>query len=308
MRHFTRDLSRAALALGVAIVFCGSVATPASADGFELDFHGSLGEGKHQRYVPPLANPLFNETPYITTEIRPIFFHNELPGDFITGGGDIRVVAAEIRVALTERLGIIASKDGYADVDFDAVLPDDSGFANISLGLKYALISDPATDTILSVGVEYEPPWPGKIDTAGISLQGDGDGFVDLFVTGAKAWDKFGLQASAGLNLAVDGDHDSSMVHYSLHADYEIAPGLFPLVEFNGFTVIDEGNRTPVDFEGIDVVNFGATSAGTVATIAGGARYRFNDNVQIGVGYETPITDREDIMDWRVYVDLVLSF
>ena len=78
--------------------------------------------------------------------------------------------------------------------------------------------------------------------------------------------------------------------------------------EFNGFTVTDEGTRTPVDFEGIDVVNFGATSSGTVATIAAGARYRFNDNVQIGVGYETPITDREDIMDWRVYVDLVLSF
>ncbi len=45
-----------------------------------------------------------------------------------------------------------------------------------------------------------------------------------------------------------------------------------------------------------------------VATIAGGARCRFNDNVRNGVGYETPITDRKDIMDWRVYVDLVLSF
>ncbi len=308
MRDFTRHPRLAALALGVMIVFSASLATPVAAQGFEFDFHGSLGEGKHQRYVPPLANPLFNETPYITTEIRPIFFHNELPGDFITGGGDIRVVAAEIRVALTERLGIIASKDGYADIDFDGVLPDDSGFANISLGLKYAVVSNPETDAILSVGVEYEPPWPGKIDTAGISLQGDGDGFVDLFVTGAKAWDAFGLQASVGLNLAIDGDHDSSMLHYSLHADYELLPGLFPLIEFNGFTVTDEGTRTPVDFEGIDLVNFGATSSGTVATIAGGARYRFNDNVQIGVGYETPITDREDIMDWRVYVDLVLSF
>jgi hypothetical protein len=282
---------------------CGLAASPARSSG--IDFRGSLGS--HRRYVPPLANPLFNETPYITTEIRPIYLHNELPDGFLTKGGNIDVVAAEIRIALTERLGIIASKDGYADIDFDAALPDADGFANISLGLKYALISVPEEETIVSVGVEYEPP-SGDIQSDGVRLQGHGAGFVDVFTTGAQAVGAFGLQCSLGFNLAADQDHDSSMFHYSAHFDYELVRNLFPLIEFNGFTTIDRGNRTDVDFEGIDLVNFGSTDSGTVVTFATGARYRFTEHVQIGAGYELPVTDRQDIMDWRTYVDLVLSY
>jgi hypothetical protein len=153
----------------------------------------------------------------------------------------------------------------------------------------------------------YEAPI-GDLETNGISLQGDGDGFFDLFVTGAKAFGKFGLQDSLGVNLAVDQDHDSSQFHFPANADYEVRPHLFPLIEFHGFSTIDEGSRTPVDFESIDLVNFGSTDSGTVMTFAGGVRYRLNSHVQFGAGYETPVTDREDIMDWRVYTDLVLSY
>ena len=279
----------------------------ASAQGLPFDFHGSLGKGRHQRYVPPLANPLFNETPYITTELRPIFFYNDIPNDFLTSGGEIKVVAAEIRIALTERLGFIATKDGYADANFDKVLPDTSGFANFSLGFKYAVISRPRDKAIMTVGIEYETT-SGNIDTGGIGLQGDGDGFVDLFLTGAKAFNKLGIQGSIGANLAIDDDADSSMLHYSLHADYEVIPKLFPLLELNGFTTIDKGERTVGDFEGVDLIHFGSTDSGTVITLAGGLRFRANEHIQLGLGYETPITDREDILNWRVYVDLVLSF
>ncbi len=290
--------------LAASLLLASIAAVPATAA--ELDFEGSLGDGRHSRYVPPLSNPLLNETPYITTELRPIYLYNRIPGDFLTRGGRIRIVAAELRVALTERLGFIASKDGYADLEFDAVLPDETGFVNISAGLKYALISRPEDETILTVGAEYEPP-TGNVKTGGISLQGDGDGILDLFVTGATTFGKLGLQGSVGANLALDGDHDSSQLHYSLHADYEALPRFFPLVELNGFTTIDDGDRTAADFEGIDLVNFGSTDSGTVITGAVGARYRFTDNIQMGLGYETPLTDREDIMDWRVYVDLVFS-
>jgi hypothetical protein len=272
-----------------------------------IDFQGSLGADRHQRYVAPLANPLFNETPYITTELRPIYFYQQIPEDFLTDGGHINLVAVELRVALTERLGIIASKDGYADINFDSVLPDEDGFANISLGMKYALLSLPKADAIVSVGVEYEAP-VGNLETGGISLQGDGDGFFDLFLSAAKAFGHFGMQANIGVNLAVDQDHDSSQFHFSVHTNYEILPGLFPLIEWNGFTTIDHGNRTAGDFEGIDLVNFGSIDSGTVVTFAGGLRYRFNRHVQVGSAYETPVTDREDIMAWRVYVDLVLSY
>ncbi len=171
----------AAVALALAIPAAGA----AYAGMPEFDFHGSLGPGKHTRYVPPLVNPLFNETPYITTEARPAYLHYDLPESFLTTGGTIDVYALELRLALTERLGIIASKDGYARADFDAVLPDEDGFANISIGLKYAVHSDADQQSIVSVGIEYEPP-SGDLETAGISLQGRGKGFIDVFATGAS--------------------------------------------------------------------------------------------------------------------------
>ena len=213
----------------------------------------------------------------------------------------------EVRVALTERLGIIATKDGYADINFDSLLPDENGFANISIGFKYAVISRPEIEGILTVGIEYELPI-GDLRTNGISLQGDGDGFVDLFISGAKAFDKLGIQASTGFNLAIDQNHDSSLFHYSAHLDYEVLPRLFPLIELNGFTTIEKGNRTPVNFEGIDLVNFGSLESGTVMTFTAGARYRATNHIQIGAGYETPLTNRKDIMAWRVYADLVISY
>ena len=294
----------------LAILWCVcAAATGAELGPFgEIDLHGSLGEGKHSRYVPPLANPLFNETPYITTELRAIYFHQEIPNDFLTQGGDIEVVAVQARLALTERLGIIATKDGYADINFDSVLPDEDGFANISVGLKYAVYSQVEDETIVSVGLRYEAP-VGNLKPAGVRLQGNGNGFIDLFVSGATVLDKLGLQASVGVNLALDQDENTSILHYSLHADYELLPNLFPLIELNGFTPVSDGERLPGKFDGVDLVNFGSDDRDTTLTIAGGVRYRITDRIQFGTGFETPITDDEDtVMDWRVYTDLVITF
>ena len=290
------------LALSLILSFAGSTL------GFEFNFKGSLADNGHKRYVPPLANPILNETPYITTEARPIYIHHDIPTSFVTGGGTIDLYALELRIALTERLGFIATKDGYADVNFDAVLPDTDGFMNLAFGFKYALISNPKENAIFTVGIEYEAP-TGSLSTASIDLQGGGDGLIDFFVTGAKAYNKLGLQGSTGFDIAIDGDHDSSFWHWSAHVDYEVLENFFPLLEFNGITTIDDGNRTGIaDFEGHDIVNFGSTDSGSVVTLGAGARYKFNKHVQLGAGYEFPITDREDIFNWRTNFDLVITF
>src|SRR3546814_9133790 len=85
-----RVLTRTGWAAALAIV-CAAAAAPLPAmaeDGNDsflgLDLNGSLGEGRHSRYVPPLTNPVFNETPYITTEVRAIYLYNRLPEDFVT--------------------------------------------------------------------------------------------------------------------------------------------------------------------------------------------------------------------------------
>ena len=310
-------LSRATRLAALSILLAATVASSPAAAGdepfapFGLDLKGSLGEGRHSRYVAPLTNPIFNETPYITTEARAFYFHHELPNGFVTGGGNVDLVALQLRLALTERLGFIASKDGYADFDFDAVLPDEDGFANIAFGLKYAIISEPEEETLLTAGLRYEIPI-NDLETGGIELQGDGSGFLNPFVTGATTFGDFGIQGSVGANVALEPDKDTSILHYSLHGDYEVLPGLFPLVEFNGFTPIDHGNRLTGalgNLDGVDVLNFGSDDRDTTVTIGGGFRYRLNEHFQFGIGAETPITDKDNtIFDYRVYFDAVLSY
>lgn len=283
---------------------------PARAGAFDfLDLDGSFGAaGGHHRYVPPISNPLFNETPYITTELRPLYLHNEIPDGFLTKGGQIDAGAIEARLALTDRLGFIAQKDGVVHLHFNRVLPDTTGFENIALGLKYAVWSNPGAEEIVTLGATYEPPI-GNLRSDGLKLQGHGGGgFFNPFISAAKAWGRFGIEGDFGFNLAADGKHDSSMAHYAGHVDYEVFDGLFGVFEINGFSVIDQGARTKGNFEGVDLVNFGSTNSGTVISAAFGARYRLTDTILIGVAYERPVTHREDILGSRVYVDLVLRY
>ena len=261
--------------------------------------------------MPPVTNPILNETPYITTEARAFYFYNRLPGDFVTSGGNVHLVALQLRLAITERLGFIATKDGYADFNFDEVLEDEDGFANVALGFKYAVYSDPESNTIGTVGLRYEIPI-NDLETSGIELQGDGDGFLNPFVTGATTIGDLGLQASLGGNFALDTDKDNSIIHFSLHADYEALPGFFPLVELNGFFVTDHAERSTGalgELDGLDVVNFGSEDRDSTVTVGGGFRYQINDNFQLGVAGEVPVGRKDDtIMDYRVYFDLVLSY
>lgn len=274
-----------------------------------IDLDGSFGEaGGHHRYIPAISNPLFNETPYITTELRPIYLHNEIPSGFVTQGGHIDAGAAEARVALTDRLGFIAPKDGYAHLHFNRVLKDTTGFENIAFGLKYAVWSNPVADEILSLGVLYEPP-SGNLRTSGLLLQGHGGGgFVNVFATGAKAWGPLGIQGDIGTNIALDGKHDSSLLHYAGHLDYQLIERVFAVAELNGFTVTENGNRSAGNFEGVDLVNFGTRTAGTVITAAFGFRYALTEKTVLGFAYERPLTQREDLLGSRVYIDLVLRY
>ena len=267
-----------------------------------------MSDGKFKRYVPPLAQPYFNETPYITTEARLVYLYNEIPKGFVTGGGSINIFAAQIRLALTERLGLIATKDGYTILKFDRVLPDSDGFENISLGFKYALFQRPEEEEIISFGIRYEPP-TGSLSTGGINLQGKGDGFLDYFLTGGKSNNKWGIQGSLGIQQALDTDYNSSFFHWHAHIDYEMFKNLFPLIELNGLTAVDDGNRTEIsDFEGNDAANFGSTSSKHVVSGTAGFRYRFTKNTILGVGYETALTEQKDLLEYRTNLDLTIHF
>ncbi len=276
----------------------------------DWDLKGSLGEGEHKHYVPPVSNPILNETPFITTEVRPIYLYNDLPDNVpLPGvqGGNINMWAVQLRVALTDRLGFIANKDGYADVNLNVPGLDDDGFANLGFGFKYALISDPKQETIITVGLTYEAP-TGRLKAGPFWWQGNGDGFLIPFVTAAESFNKVGIQGMVGAKFALDDDANTSWFNYALHMDYEILPNFFPLVEFNGFVPINDANETSFAFEGLDLVSIGGSEPSSVVTFAAGSRYRINNHLIAGIAYEIPLTDDEDILDWRLTADLVIYY
>jgi hypothetical protein len=276
-----------------------------------MDLKGSMKDERLTHYVPPVTNFIYNETPFITTEVRPLFVYHRLSDDFITNGGHAEVIALQARVAITENLGFIATKDGYTWLNFDDGLDDTDGFNNIAAGLKYNFFKHPESQTLLTAGARYEVPI-NDLSTNGIELAGDGDGWVNPFLTGATTFGKLGLQGSFGANFALDTDKDNSFMVYSLHADYEVQKNFFPLVEMNGFTAFNNADRSKgalKDLDGADVLNFGSEDRGTTITLAGGMRYRFTDNFLVGVAVEQKVSgDNDSVFGTRVTMDAVLHF
>ncbi|MGB0505855.1 MAG: transporter [Pikeienuella sp.] len=297
--------AKAVTAVSAGVLMAAALAFgPANAQQWE----GSLGENGFDNYSPPITNPVLNETPLITTEIRPIYFHQEIPNEFLSGGGDIDVGAMQVRIALTERLGFIATTDGYADIDFDAVLADSSGFADIAAGFKYAAYYNPKEGEILTVGVRYTAPL-GNLDVGTIDLTGFGAGSVNVFATGLKEFGEWTVQGSAGVQQAVSNDR-TSYFHGSAAVSYNAGAGFFPTLETNLTLPYDGGDRIAnSSLTGIDIADFGSSDPENVWTVGAGMRYAATENALIGAAFEYNLSESaNDIFEWRALFDLVIHF
>lgn len=259
-------------------------------------------------FISPLTNPLFFEDPRTLTELRPIFANHWFPhNNPVFQGGQAQYFAVQARAALTERLSIIATKDGYMWLDpKNAAVPDTNGWADVAAGLKYNLVRNPETQTLLSVGVTYE------FDVGSHKVfQGKGDGEVHAFLTGGQelAPGMHWLSAT-GFRLPTDTQDRSQMWYFSNHLDVEVVENLFALVELNWFHWLQSGNRTPVNFEGLDLINLGATdvAGNDIVTVGFGGKMKILEKSELGVGYEIPVTQRKDIIQSRIYADLILRY
>ncbi|MCB0360513.1 MAG: hypothetical protein KDD44_12780, partial [Bdellovibrionales bacterium] len=250
--------------------------------------------------ISPITNPLQFEDPRITTEVRPAYVYHGLDNDFVTQGGDVQLWAAQARIAITDRLGLIATKDGYLEINGDEVVTDANGSANLAGGLKYAVVMDEAAGEILTLGLRMEIP-TGDPEV----FQGQGDGILAPMVSGAMALGDFNVMGFTQLRLALDDD-DSTFWDTSLHVDYPIG-NFYPVVELHMFHVADAGNRIGLEGEGADVINFGSSGADgdTTLNMGVGARYRICKSLDVGVGYEFPLTNDEDVFGWRLTTDLI---
>ncbi|MCB0310655.1 MAG: hypothetical protein KDD42_05440 [Bdellovibrionales bacterium] len=256
--------------------------------------------------VSPAGNPVTFEDPRSNTEARLIYLHHEIDNDFITQGGSATIWALQLRYAWDERLALIATKDGWVDLNPDSVLADEEGFANVAVGAKYAFYYDPQAGDIVTGGLRYEIPM-GNTDV----FQGRHDGFLNPFVSAATSLtDSVTFMAATGLRVPFD-DAESAMWDADLHVDAKLGP-IYPLVELSLIQVIDAGDKLPIADEGLDFFSFGASesSGKTVVSAGVGARARINDDLDAGLIYQFPLTNGagSNLIDWRITADLIWSF
>lgn len=316
--------------LGLLIVFL-LLSTPARADDCDMllpDFRCDR-EARPEGHIAPMSMPYLFEDPYITTELNLVGIYHDFPSDSVFDGGEAGVIALQARLALTDRLAFIATKDGYTVLrPNNGLLGNDKGFMDITVGLKYAAIDDRESGLIVTPSLRYEIPL-GSDDI----LQGRGDGVFIPAVSVGFGPDDVHVIADFGAQLPVDGDHDSTSIYYNFHLDQafetDCIPGadfIVPFIELNGMTWVDSGDgsatldtslgrlslRAAQDAlhpsvtadrrgEGADVANLGSSGmAGeSLITMAWGVRVPFRNGLSVGFSYERALSQRQDIFEQR---------
>ncbi|MDP1798538.1 MAG: hypothetical protein Q8K78_13685 [Planctomycetaceae bacterium] len=259
-------------------------------------------------FISPISNPLFFEDPRTLSEVRLIFANHWLPqNNPVFQGGQAQYLAMQARVALTERLSFIATKDGYVWIDPDnPAVGNPDGWADVAAGLKYNLVRDPANQHVLSVGATFE------LDVGSHRVfQGRGDGEFHFFATnGVALTEKSHWLTASGFRLPTDTAARSQMWYWSNHYDYNIWGKWYAVGELNWFHYMQSGKALGVNFEGGDLFNLGATdvAGNDLVTMAVGARRKLWGMSELGIGYELPVTARQDIISSRLYLDLILRY
>jgi hypothetical protein len=286
--------------------------------------------GRYEGFVMPMSSPYLFEDPFITTNISIHGIWHDFPESSVFDGGDAWVMAVQARIAITDRLALIATKDGYVWLDSkNGILDDEEGFFDISAGLKYAIIDRPDDNFIVSGIARIDIP-VGDDEV----FSGNGDGVFIPSMSGAWGLGNFHVIADLGGRIPFDRDKESTSFFYHLHLDYAVLPFLVPFIELSGTHWTDSGDGSfgvdttlapPLNnvslstaqavvgtgaFEGADIVNLGSANVAghDLVTLAMGVRLPVIDHVSLGVAYELPITHRQDIFNQRVSMNLTLEF
>jgi len=259
-------------------------------------------------FISPISNPLFFEDPRQLSEARLIYAHHIIPDSApVLRGGDVNYYAMQLRARLTDRLSLIATKDGYIELDSPGT-GHVEGWADVAAGLKYTVFRNPERKFLLSTGMVYEIDM-GRHEV----FQGGGDGEFHFFLTGGK---QFGCRthwiSGAGVRIPTNHTDRSQMAYWSNHFDYQFTNMVYGLVEFNWFHWLRSGNGDlgTDGFEGLDLMNLGSTNvAGNdIVSCCVGSKLKPYRNVEIGAGWEFPLTQRDDILEDRFYADFILRF
>lgn len=263
------------------------------------------GMSGYDDFVKPVGMFVYFEDPFITSDLRLFYVYHGIPDGSVLRGGQVHVAAAQIRIALTERLALIATKDGYSWVD-SHITPAGDGWNDLAIGLKYALIVKPEEQFILSTGMRWE--WNNGSSDA---WQGGDSQELSPFVSMAKGWDKWHFIGAMSGRIPTDHHDANYSLVWNLHLDYKLTETFRPLIEVHGIHWLSDADRLPISEDYLDVGSLGSAKAkGRDFFSAGfGFRWQACEWVSLGVTYEIPLEDEDEhLQDQRLTVSTVISF
>ncbi|WP_419188952.1 hypothetical protein [Stieleria marina] len=259
-------------------------------------------------FISPMINFVFFEDPRNVTELRPIFVTHNVPESL--GGGSIQLYALQFRIALTERLSLIAVKDGYIVDNTDGAIDTllDDGWADVSAGLKYNLLRDVESGTLASFGFTYEIPLGSEK-----ALQGLGDGEFHVFGTaGQRLLDgNAHILSSVGYRFPVDDDVQSSSIHWSNHLDVKLTDRVYAFTENAWWHWTDDADTgLALGVAGQDLFNLPVNNVdgNDLVTQNVGLKFKPRRSLEAGIAYEFPLTGFEDVIEDRVTLDLIMRY
>lgn len=256
------------------------------------------------RMISPMTNPTGFEDPRTLTEVRAIFVNHVLPPLIPNAGNQLRVVAAQIRLALTDSTSIIATKDGYIFSDFPLV---DDGFADTALGLKQNLAKNADTQRILSAGLTYEGPWGSRR-----ALQGRGTGRFNMFLTGTSAVGDSGqVIVQTGFRLPADRVEGNQLWYASTHLNRRVLfDNLYLFTEFNMYHFMSNGRAFPLPINGGDFFDFGSVGIAGKTMVTGAVGMKLKPSLyrEYGLAWEVPLTKERGVLDNRLTADMILRY
>ncbi|MFN7020160.1 MAG: hypothetical protein ACK4WH_02375 [Phycisphaerales bacterium] len=295
-----RRLQRLALGLAAGLA-AQAAAQPTTFTLFSGRIDNPSGD---QQFVAPVTAPYYHENSLITTDVRAWYAYHKFNSDSILGpDSNASVYAVQVRLALTDRLQLVAYKDGF--LDFDGSVVDTEGWNDVAAGLKWQFLRMDDAQLFAALGGGYEFNWGESR-----ALQNDSE--VRLWASIDKGFDKFHCGLTLNYRIAVsDDDRDngnSDIFSWHARADYRLFEHFSPVVELNGYHIVSDSDFG-LPLNGADVLNFGSDGADATITMGVGGEFRVGEAVHIRGAYEFPLADNDDsLFGTRLTFSLVWGF
>ena len=256
------------------------------------------------RFISPISNPFFFEDPRSLTEVRGTFLDNSLPSQI--DGGDAQVWNGQIRGRVTDRFSVIAQRLGYLQVN-QASGGGPQGFLSAPVGVKYNFYRDVANQRLASIGATYFIP-----SDLGPDFPIPSDGDFHLFLSGGtRIYDRGHWVSGTGFRLPANNNWGTQLWYWSNQWDYEVKDGIYGLFGINWFHWMRSANlNSGSNVTGLDLLNIpvSGVAGNNVVSAVVGAKWKPNPHLELGSGFEFPLTDRTDILHNRLFIDAIIRY